>query len=165
MKAYIAAGIFVLGATALAWFWDRQTAEERKSQEDLASSNERARVAINAVSSADAHTQGLVREEQGRRLAAEYAAYCRQFRERLETPAKEFDELARRLDQDFGRCLNQPLPAQRIAAAQRSAARYTKSAKRLFCLLRMVPAQISFSVTAASIPRGDRDGSAALPTA
>ncbi len=101
MIPYIAAGIFVLGATAVAWLLDRQTEEEHKWHNDLARSHQRARDAIYAASTADAHTQALAREEHGRHLIAEYGVYCRQFRERLEVPAIEFEDLARRLDQDL----------------------------------------------------------------
>nr|WP_180205601.1 AAA domain-containing protein [Pseudomonas sp. SbOxS1]NYU05732.1 hypothetical protein [Pseudomonas sp. SbOxS1] len=101
MYQYVAAGLFVLGATAVAWLLDRETDEERELHEELERRNARARSDYQAASKADAREQARAHERAALGLKAEYQEYCFKFRSRLQGPAKEFDALAQRLANDL----------------------------------------------------------------
>lgn len=101
MYQYVAAGLFVLGATAVAWLLDRETDEERELHEELERRNARARSDYQAAFKADARVQAHERERVALHLKAEYEKFCIKFRSRLQGPAKEFEALAQRLANDL----------------------------------------------------------------
>lgn len=98
---YAAAGVFALGATALAWFLDRQTEEEFQWHEELIRRNGEALNALNSAKNTNTQQQAQDLESAARQLKAEYERYCKRFRARLKGPAQEFNALAKRLDSDM----------------------------------------------------------------
>ncbi|HEC1606692.1 hypothetical protein IPC29_06595 [Pseudomonas aeruginosa] len=98
---YVAAGIFALGATALALLLDRQTEEESAWHDELRRRNDQARDAFHTAANANSREQEQVQELAAMQLKAEYEAYCERFLTRLKGPAKEFEALAKRLDSDM----------------------------------------------------------------
>ncbi|AXA53628.1 AAA domain-containing protein [Pseudomonas thivervalensis] len=101
MYQFVAAGLFVLGASAVAWFLDRETDEERELHEELKRRNARTRSDFQATSWANAMEQARAHESAALRYKAENQDYCKKFRARLQGTAQEFDILAQRLANDL----------------------------------------------------------------
>ncbi|WP_301151026.1 DEAD/DEAH box helicase [Metapseudomonas otitidis] len=101
MYQYVAAGLFVLGATAVAWLLDRETEEERGLHEELERRNAQTRRDYQDAFKADAREQARAHEKAALHLKADYEEYCLRFRSRLQGPAKEFDALAEQLANDL----------------------------------------------------------------
>lgn len=101
MRAYvtIASAVLVLGATALAWLFDRKTEEEHELQAALRRDNERLREDYEAVERAHSRDRTAERARLAASLVRSRASACQEFLDRMEGPRREFEALEKELRQ------------------------------------------------------------------
>jgi hypothetical protein len=92
MVPFIVAGV-VIGATAVAYLYDRLTDEERELQSDLRERNRAQRERFNAATNDDARNRALKRRRLAESLAGDRREICLKFRELIAAPVREFREL------------------------------------------------------------------------
>jgi hypothetical protein len=101
MLPFIAAGVVALGATALAWYFDRETDEERRTHATLRSRNAGLREQFAATREASARERAVARKQAALAVAGNLRDYCNRYRNRTQAPAQEFRKLAGNLEVDL----------------------------------------------------------------
>lgn len=98
---FVAAAAVSLGATALAFFLDRETEEERELHKALRSRNDSLRGQFDAARREQARELAARRAQLARELARNRDEACRGFRRRVDVPMQEFVALAASLRADL----------------------------------------------------------------
>lgn len=93
MFPVVFAGI-VIGASVVAYLYDRMTDEEEALQEELRGRNAELRRRYSASVDDDRRRQAIKREQLATKMAAARREYCLRFQERVTTPLQEFQNLA-----------------------------------------------------------------------
>lgn len=93
MLPALVAGI-AIGASVVAYLYGRMTDEEEALQEELRRRNAELRRRYGASVDDDRRRQAIKRKQLATEMAATRREYCLRFRERVNTPLQEFQELA-----------------------------------------------------------------------
>ena len=101
MLPVVVAGI-VIGASVVAYLYDRMTDEEEALQEELRGRNAELRTRYSASVDDDRRRRTIKTKQLASEMAATRSEYCLRFRERVSTPLQEFQKLAATLKVSLG---------------------------------------------------------------